>query len=254
MSSFNIWNNLDEVALYLGLERLDSETNESFYNRIRKFGQWRYKTDYYTQVHSIPLQLALDTKNLVKIYSPYKYKCNLDWEYFTLSNSQESLRVFIGGESSLSKILNCIENSSTFSYRLYDENLRDTPCKTLIRNSNIKRIEEYIPSNKSRLTNCDIVPGSIVPKSFVTLRNEKENPTLLNKIGDYFIEYKIGYIEFLQNEFDGGFIQYDYYDNTFCIEFTEMNLIPFNNFIKYGITDDSINMIPYLLNSRVWGK
>jgi hypothetical protein len=258
--AFNIWNNLDEIALYLGLERLDSETNESFYNRIRQFGRWKYRTDYYTQVHSIPLQLALETNNLVKISSlsnfgrDTNYTCKIDWEYFTLNNSQESIRVFIGAKDcKLSKILTAIENSNTFTYKLYDESAIELPCKFLIRNTNIKTVDEYIASNKFRLDNKNLLFGSVKAKELITLKNEKEALDGLKITGDFFVDYKLGYIEFLQNDFTGGFINYKYYDDSFCLESTDINLIPLNNYCKYGFTDEFIEQLEYVLNDKVWG-
>lgn len=251
--SFNIWNNLDETALYLGLERLDSETNESFNNRIREFGKWKYKTDYLSQVHSISLQLGLSVDKIVKLRSDYDFECKLDWEYFTLENSQEYLRVFIGElDSRLYKILNVIDNSSTFRYTLYSNPASATLCKFLVRNSNVKVYQDYLVSNRYNLRYKNIIPGSITCSNRFLLRNEKLSIPDLKKDGDYFVDYKNGYIELFYPDFNGEYITYKHYDTSFYLESTELNLSPMNNITKYGITDELINNIPYLLNNRVW--
>ena len=259
--SFNIWNNLDEIALYLGLERIDSETNEAFYNRIKQFGRWKYRTDYYTQVHSIPIQSGLETKNIVKIYSNLQYgskktyKCNIDWEYFTLSNDEEGIRVFIGEIGcKLSKVLNAIDNSKTFSYKLYDESYRDISCKFIIRNSNIKTIDEFVDSTRFRLAKRNIVEDSLKATSNIRLYNIKDKPLDIKHNGDYFIDHEIGYLEFAQDSFDSGYIKYKYYDDSFYIEYTDINLIPISLYAKNGITNKIVDLSPYILNNRVFGK
>lgn len=252
--SLGVWNNLDEMGLYLGLERLEAETDEEFYNRIRLFGRWRYKTDYLTQVHSIPLQLGLETKSLVKIRSTEEYDCSVDWEYFTLSNNQESLRVFINNsEATLGKILDAIDSSDTFTYSLYDVASRDLPCKFLVRNSNIKLYKDYVAEANTKLKFENIIPQTIISEDKLMFVRQKSSLTDLKNVGDYFIDNAKGYISLFYPGFSGSYVMYKYRDDSFYIEGTELNLMPAKLLVKYGLTDETIDFIPAMLSGKVWG-
>ena len=65
--AIGIWNNIDDLALFLGLKRLNYETNDELSNRIKLMSRWKYRTDYYTQAHSIPLQAGLKTESVILI-------------------------------------------------------------------------------------------------------------------------------------------------------------------------------------------
>lgn len=248
------WNNIDEIALYLGLDRLQSETDESFYKRIKKFGKWRYKTDYYTQSHSIPLQLGLETEAILKIKCNNNYICNIDWEYFYLYNENDAIRVFIGNEDDkLSKILDSIDNSNEFSYSLYNEDNRNISCKFLIRNTNVKIYKDYLPQNKHILRFKNIVNDSIKSENNLMLRKRKQSIQELSRIGDYFLDEKTGYIEIVYPDFNGAYITYKHYDDAFYIESTDINLTPVNIISKYGLTDKMIKVSEYLISDKVIG-
>ena len=252
--SLQTWNNIDEISLYLGLDRLDSETDEDFYKRIKKFGKWRYKTDYLTQVHSIPLQLGMDTDAVLKIKCNNNYICKVDWEYFYLYNDNEAIRVFIGNENdTLSKILDAIDNSEEFTYSLYDEDSRDILCKFLVRNTNVKIYKDYIPQNRYKLRYSNIVSGSLLSNNNLLLRNRRSKIADLKRIGDYFLDEETGYIEIVYPEFDGEYLTYKYYDSSFYIESTDINLTPINIISKYGMTDKMIAISEYLLSDKVMG-
>jgi hypothetical protein len=85
------------------------------------------------------------------------------------------------------------------------------------------------------------------------LITEKTNILDLGKNGDYFIDYDKGYIQIFSPNFTGAFVSYKYYDNTFRLETTELNLSPTNLKFKYGITDECVDLIPYILGNQVWG-
>lgn len=251
--SFNIWNNLDEMALFLGLTRLDSESNEDFFNRIKAFSRWKYKTDYYTQAHSIPLQLGLKTDSIMKILSTYKYECTIDWEFFYLKNEIENIRVYIGADATLQKVLDAINASSTFTYKLYDDLAGSIDFKYIIRNKNIKTGEDFIDEPRVTLENKDIIQGTVKCLENGILITEKSSLLELKKQGDYFVDYKTGYLEIFHPNFLQATIFYRYYDPVFYIESTELNLKPTNLEFKYGLVDGNVDTVKRLLSGKVWG-
>lgn len=251
--SFNIWNNLDEIGLFLGLTRLDSEANEAYFNRIRLFGKWKYKTDYLSQVHSIPLQTGLLTTPIVKIISDYKYECTIDYEFFYLTNEIETIRVYINDDSTLDKILQAIDNTTTFTYSIYNELSRDMKLKFLVRNTSLKLQSDYIEQTNFNLANGSIKRGTLSAKDKFVLITEKDSILDLKTSGDYFVDYETGYIQIFAPDFTGAFISYKYYDPSFRLESTELNLIPVSLKFKYGLTDENIGLIPLLLDKQVWG-
>ena len=260
--SFSIWNNIDELALYLGLSRLDGETNDELTNRIKIFPKWKYKTDYYTQVHSIPIQLGLNTNVVGRITNlrGNKYQCNIDWDYFTLKeilsdgSTGEYIRLFLEGKfDTIQTIVNVINNSLTFRCTVYNSVDLNTNLTYLVRNRNIK-IDKYTVTNKyDNLGKKDIVPGTLRVND-PSYRKIVASIDLLKRSGDYYIDYKTGFIQTYDTTTDTTDIVFQYYDPTFSLETTELNLIPINRLFAYGITDDSINVIPYLLNNIIAGE
>jgi len=262
--SFGIWNNLDELGLYLGLERLDYERDEDFFDRLQKIVKWKYKTDYNTLVHSIPIQLGLSTENLLTIEtkSPnIPFKCSIDWEYFTLEDmdpskafeDREFHRIFINTEdSTLEKVFNALEFSETFKIDLKKLQFKTSNFKNIVRGTNYFITTENIQQTKS-LANKNIVKGTeILEGSLLTER--VDNLQELSYSHQYFLDYENGFIQTYSPLPRPIKISYYYYKPKFNIEHTDVNLMPVNVFAKYGLTDELIELAPYLLANQTWGK
>lgn len=273
---FGIWNNLDELGLYLGLERLGYETDEGYANRLKKFVAYKYKTDYYTQAHSIPLQLGLDTKELIKISCgyitldndeneiivPMRFECKIDWEYAYFESfpedgdpaHKEYIRVFINNhDATLNKILFALDNSSTFSYETVSQTESPTPCKFLIRNSSTAIGRDYVNSKYTKLTADNIVDGSFVSEDNGTCKYKVASLQDLKRPGDYFLDLESGFLQTYSDISLGFFVTYKYDKPDFAIESTDINLIPLNILAKYGLTDQLIEYAKVLLENKVWG-
>lgn len=260
--SFGIWNNIDELALYLGLGRLDGETNDELAARVKRFPKWRYKTDYYTQVHSIPIQLGLNTDIVARIKSVNgnKYECNIDWDYLTLKeilpngSTGEFIRIFLEAKfDTLKSVVDKINSSTAFICTVYDDKYLDAKLTFLVRNNNIKIETIEIEGKYSSLVKKDIVKGSVriddpSYRRIVTSISDLKRP------GDFYVDYETGFIQTHNSEPNPVKVTFRNYDPTFGFEITELNLVPVNRVFAYGITDDSINTIPYLLNNIVAGE
>jgi hypothetical protein len=254
----NIWNNLDEVALYLGANRLPGEEDESLVDRLKRIGRYKYKTDYYTQVHTIPAQAGLNTYNLFNITSSTGniFRCTLDWEYFTIEGSSEIIRIYVNNdEATIGKILDILDHSIEFSYSLYDGLHRNTACKNLIRNTNVKVGLNKITKKSTMLNNSNIITDTFVVKSSERLCLERVYSLADLKVPkQFYLDSKTGYLEVYESEFTAFYLTYEYLEDVFVVESTDLNLMPVNLLFKYGITNKGIDIMPYLLDGKTWGK
>jgi hypothetical protein len=270
--AFGIWNNLDELGLYLGLERISYETDEDYSSRIKQFAIYKYKTDYYTQAHSIPLQLGLSTYEAIRLTCTYEtdgesidvpFQCKVDWEFIYFENfppaGQENLkeyiRIFINSpDATIRKILNILDNSTTFKYTLLRGAYKRLNCKFLIRNSNVATGRDFVNSKYATLSQANIIDGSFNVEDITTCKKRVASLLDLRRDGDYYIDRVTGYMQTFSDITLGFFVTYQYYKPYFSIEATELNFIPLNTIAKYGITDQFADYAKIILKDKVWGK
>lgn len=256
-STFGVWNNLDEIALFLGIERLTGESDEEFFNRAKLVGKYKYRTDYYTQVHSIPLQAGLKTYNLFNIYhkDSKAFKCEINWEYFILEGETDYIRIFINNEeATVDKIIEAINKTTEFGITFNKNMHKSTKCKYLIRNTNVTTEIEYIASKRTHLKNKSLIDGTFISSDTNHMcSNEVSDIASLKYSGDYYIDKTNGYLELYDVEPEEFFITYQCTDSIFTVESTELNLIPMNLFWKYGISNKCIDLATYLLNGKTFG-
>lgn len=252
--AFGVWNNLDELALFLAIERLDWETNEEFYARIKKFAKYKYGVDYNTQVHSIPLQVGLDSYRIGEISCLKEYSCKIDWEYIILENEDEYVRVFINTpDCTIEKISQTINSSNTFRFIYFKDSYKNISTKKLIRSENQTLINKRV-SGKSIHLEKNIVESSFMIEDNLYISNRVSDLQKIKIRGDYFIDFRNGYIEAYDNEYPEVKISYKTSDQEFVFEITDINLVPMNLITQYGITNELIEMLPYILNGQIWGK
>lgn len=344
--AFGIWNQLDEIGLYVNLSRLAGETDEDYFARIKLFTKWGYRTNYKTQAHSIPIQAGLRTFPVCSIECTLPFECILDWEYLTLENFPENIlfsdgvtshhtqlshrniqdsndrytikflpdtfcknrktsvsqilvkgdyvldcnagvidvfndpntpisfdikyelkkeyyRIFVNTDIStvnnvdvsiINKIRLTLANSATLTVNVPDESKIDTHQNFLIRSKNTEVFTDYVSSKYQNLTNRHIVKGSFTPANDTYCRSRKASLQTLKVSGDYFLDEEAGYLQTLSVVDTGFYATYKFYEPKFIIEGTELNLVPLNILTQYGVTDELINMLPYILDQKVWGK
>jgi hypothetical protein len=271
--AFGIWNNLDELGLYMGLERISYETDEEYSNRLKQFAVYKYKTDYYTQVHSIPLQLGLETYEVMRLTCSHTdidgkvtvipFECKIDWEYAILENfppaglesQKEYIRIFINNhDATVKKIMNTLDTSLTFKYITLKGKHKRLPCKFLIRNTNIGHGRDFVNSKHTRLSNKDIITGSLVPEDILICKKPIASILEMKHDGDYFIDTELGYLQTQSDVQFGFFVTYQYYKPSFSIEGTELNFTPLNILAKYGLSDQLAEYAKVILENKVWGK
>jgi hypothetical protein len=71
--AFITTNNLDDIAIYLGINRLPGETNVDFLSRIKRLAQLRYSTNQDILVKSIAAQVGLGYRPAMSIECIYNH-------------------------------------------------------------------------------------------------------------------------------------------------------------------------------------
>ena len=256
-----IWNNIDITALYLGLDRLQGESNEDFQDRLKQISKYHYRTDYYNLVHNIPIQLGLKTESIGRIVNSREniFECRIEWDYFYLNeilsdgSFGECLRIFIGDEGCLvSKIKANVDASTYFTLEIHDSSNLALSVDFLIRGNSVKVETEVINNKFTRLLHSNLVPNSFVidSPSFVTVKSSL--PEVMST-GDYFVDNKVGFLYSYDNTFSLAKCQYRYFDSAFALEKTDVNLIPIRKYFNNGYSDKSIGFILDLLDRNIVG-
>lgn len=62
--ALGIWNTIDELGLYLGIERLPKENDDSFKERIYNVSRYMYKNNSYELVKSTSAQAGMKKRYL----------------------------------------------------------------------------------------------------------------------------------------------------------------------------------------------
>ena len=149
--------------------------------------------------------------------------------------------------------MNVINNSKNFKIDIYNTDYLTSKLSFLVRNNSIK-IDKTLTSGKySSLGFKDLVEGSVRIND-PSYRRLVSSANLLKRPGEYYIDYVNGFIQTYDPSPAKTTVLFRYYDPSFALEITELNLVPINRIFAYGLSDDSINMIPYLLNNIVAGE
>lgn len=252
--SFGIWNNLDDIAAYIGLDRLAGETDEEFYNKIKLLAKYRYKPNYYNQIKSISSQLGLQTKQVLKFNQDIDFICKLGWEYFIYQSEDKYIRIYIDTpNSTLQKIITLLEQEN-IDFTLMASDYKNISCEYLIKNTNIKYSRDYISNKRNNLLHTNIIPGTLSINDKYNFINEVDSLQDLSLKGDYFVDYKNGYLELFDSETAGSYLSYQYYDKSFSLEYSEISFKPVNLITKYGINDNLAHTLEYILDDITWGE
>lgn len=251
--SLGIWNSLDELALYLGLERLPKENDDSFKERIYNVSRYMYKNNGYSLHKSICGQTGFKAIPLLKIDSDKNFSCNINYDYFTLETDTSYIRLFIGRETiKLSEIVDKLNKLSDINFVLYNDSFLEYEVKNIIKNTNIKFTEEFASETSIQLKHGNIEEGSVEFSDKTNFNYRVDNLGDLNFSGEYYIDYKNGYIQSYSASDLGQTIKYKYIDKPFIIEYSDLALTPVSQYFKYGITKDSIRTIEFLLHRNTW--
>ena len=251
--ALGIWNTIDELGLYLGIERLPKENDDSFKERIYNVSRYMYKNNSYELVKSTSAQAGMKTLPILKINSNKYFKCSIDYDYFTLETDSSYVRVFIGRETiQLAEIVDKLKKISDITFNLYKEEYNELEVKYLIKNTNIKITEEFASETSIVLKNKNIIEGSIEFSDSENFHHKVNSLEDIKNTGEYFIDYKNGYIQSKSSSELGQTIKYKYVESPFILEYSELAITPVSQYFKYGITRDAIRTIEFLLHRNTW--
>lgn len=251
--SFGIWNSIDEVALYLGIDRLPKESDDSFKNRVYNISRYMYKNDSYSMARSIAGQCGFDVLPAFQIDSAEDFKCTIDYDYFILETDTSYLRVFIGRDDiAITEILNGIDKLDDIGYTLYSPAVTGCVARNILRNTNVKFHKEFIYETSVQLKKKNIIEGSIEFEDKVNFINSVDGIPSIKNSGDYFIDYQNGYLQSKNTSDIGQIIKYSYIEKPFVVEYSDISVKPVNNCFQYGITNDSLASIEFLLHRNTW--
>lgn len=255
--AFTVTNNLDDVAIYIGLTRLPGETDEAFTSRIKRFANIRYGIDTRTSVRSIMEQVGLKMTPAAKITCSKPYSFTISQDYITLESfgaSAEYVRIFIHDINNIpDKVYERVLATNGFNIEILDADAWSNLGKeTLFRNSNIKIEQEAVSRKRTIFKTSRMLDGTFKSTSpYITTK--KDSPQDIRRIGDYYIDYEINYLEIYNDPTDVFGVTYTSYEEYSILYRTEFNLIPISNYSKYGISDNYISILDSYLKGRSLG-
>lgn len=263
-------NYLDEVAVYIGINRLPGETDNLFFARIKRLAKIKYGLNYETSVNSISEQLGHELIPMAVISSELPFKIDINDEYFTIDifnqngtkkdhisifiNIQNTINNNITIQSPATKIIDRLQDNTDIQLRIIDNSFIDIKREEIFRCRNYKNNNINIISNKRSnieftKKNAKILPGTIYNDS-IYMRNEVSDLQSLKISGQYYFDKETSYIELMESSVSPFGISFIEYKNNFVIYKTNINLISITPYIKYGISDNFINITEQLLNNK----
>jgi hypothetical protein len=259
-------NNLDDVAIYLGINRLPGETNSDFVKRIKRIATVRYGTDQKTLVKSITNQIGLEYKQAMLIKSNHPFTVTINNEHailqsFPVTGGGEYIKVFIntvskvGVNSSypLKKIKSAIDASLTFTALVIDENLMSAKRENVLHCTNSENRQDVIAGKRTIIDAKKIIPNSLSSIS-PDMKNSVDSLQDLSKYGDYYFDNETNYLELFTNDPTPFIVSFKEYDPTFTMLVSDFNLLSPITYSRYGLSDNFINLLELTLSGRQIGS
>jgi hypothetical protein len=260
--AFVATNNLDEVAIYLGINRLNGEEDSDFLSRIKRIGLHRYGTDPKTSQVSINDTTGLLLQPIILLYCKYPYKIKIDNEFITIRVFKDGEIKFasiyianISDQATLSSLplyrLKSYLDSHTelFSYDIVDQSLMNTSNEFIFNNFNYNIGLQEIKAKKTKLHTKNIIPGTLTSSTFIFSNRVSSIPDI-QKIGDYYYDDEIRYLEIATDNPNRFTLSYEEYDKHFMIEKTPISLMPVLDYAKFGFCDRFIELLEIYLSER----
>lgn len=259
-------NNLDDVAIYLGINRLPGETNSDFVKRIKKLASTRYGTDQKTLVKSIVNQVGLNYKHAMLIKCSDEFTVSITSEYaiiqsFPISGDGVYVKVFInsltknGVQSSypLRKIKSALDSCPTFTVLVINEELMNATRECILQCSSAENKQDVIIGKRTVIDAKKIVSSTLSSRS-PDMQNRVDSLQDLKKYGDYYFDNETNYLELFNSNPNPFIISFKEYDPTFTILVSDFNLLSYINYSKYGLSNNFINLLELAMSGRQIGS
>lgn len=263
-------NGLDDVAVYLGVYRLPGETDNNFLSRIKRIAKVKYGTDYKTSIESINEQLGNSLVPLLKIESVYPFTINITDEYIELvsfnndGSKRSYTKVFTNiqniissnGVTIYSPLIKLLERvNDDFSITILNEEYKEVTRESIFRGNNFKTsLKNIINKKRTKISmsnsNCSILPSSFKDDGMYMIERVSDIQSI-NGYGKYFFDEDLQYLELFADNVQPFSLTFTEYEKSFIIKKANINAISISNYIKYGISNNFINMLFLILNNKV---
>jgi hypothetical protein len=266
--SFVSTNKLDDIAIYLGITRLNGETDNDFASRIKRLSKIQYGLNYETSVKSISEQVGLRQQPVLKIYSDTPYTATFDTNRLTItsypaSGSPQFISIFINipttidlngnvVTSPLKKIYDILSSNTLFTVTIIDNEYEKITREQLFRNRNFKLEQAVVSQKRSIITSNSILKDTLLSDSNL-LSNSVSDIASLKNGSDYYFDADTNYLELGSDSFNPFIISYTEYTKSFIMYKSNFNIIPITQYINNGITDNLANIIEMIINGRSVG-
>lgn len=263
-------NGLDEVAVYLGIYRLPGETDGNFYGRIKRLAKIKYGIDYETCTESINEQLGNSLSPIMKIECdlPFTFEINEEFIEIRIFNHDGSVKSYTkvftniqnitlnNGNSIYGPLIKLLERIPTdIKVTIIDDDYRNINRELIFKSSNFNINRLNIISNKRSIIKMEHKDGAILSGSIKddgsSMINRVYDLQSINTYGSYYLDEKQNYLELFAETIQPFSMSFIEYKKTFIIYKSNINIVPINNYIKYGISNNFINLLYLLLDNKV---
>jgi hypothetical protein len=208
-----VWNEFDDHGSLLSLTRLKNEKNWEYKRRIKDAAVHLSNSTYRGLINGITRELGLSLFEAISVNpkrngngefltdDPYiKFDGTYLYLYSDYANNELSLTIDRyepgGNYEHLDRLVDVINLSSYFEASINSGVDPYTRSMTILNQSNREFVRlEIIPhSTRFRLANKYLVRGTVFFSNRQTFRNEKNDVSLVNSQGDYYIDYTKGIV------------------------------------------------------------
>lgn len=261
-------NNLDDIAIYLGITRLNGEIDSDFASRIKRLAKIGYGINYNTSVSNICEQIGLSKSPALRIESSVPYTVEVKEDKillttFPASGTSKFYSVFINIpvtldsngsviSSPLKKFIDVISTDSDFAITIIDSDYLKLPREHIFKNRNFSFSQQVIYNRRSIVNAKNVLYGSMSSDSSLMVSSVSDLQSI-QKGTDYYFDYTTNYLELGSDSFSPFAISYTDYSNIFVIYKTQFNITSVYNYMQYGMSDNVASILRSILSTKSIG-
>jgi hypothetical protein len=233
-----VFNELDHLGLLLDLERLDSETNASYKQRLFDVFVNRSNSTYRGLINGITRELGLSLFHAMSIRPVFadesttlatnpaivfeETKCYI-YEDFSLGADGLNVtldRYDLSGEAwTYGELLNAIQDTGYFVGEVTSGVSSLNKAMTIFNQKSVRRVTSEVLNKGTaviKLDNDKLIPSSVSVSS-PNLTERVSSATNIVRSGQYSIDYSLGILYTASAPVADSFIRYEYRDDDFRV-------------------------------------
>lgn len=265
-------NGLDDIAAYFGISRIQGETNNVFYQRIKRLSKIRYGQDYITSILSLNEQLGEKAEPLIKISCELPYTIDILDEKIDIKifNNDGTLKkftsIFINVQtildednnlvySPLKKFINRISNIEELKVTILNTSYENVSKDNILRNKNYRFNNDNIITKKRSIikfnnSNSCILPNTLIDDNGYLISRVNSIAEII-KSNQFYFDDKTNYLELGIQSPKPTLVTFTEVNKDFIIYKVPINLLTIDLYVKYGMSDNFINILFELLNNKI---